>query len=161
MNQDIYFDLIPVGNYINRGIWTFEIKAANTVLGNYDFYLPSNTVLNADTRFFTPAPDKTLTIPSTASKVITVGAYDAVYDAYADFSGRGYPLQNIVRERINQGTIKPDIAAPGVNIRTIGPGNTYVQVSGTSFAAPFATGSGALLMEWGDEVIIRLQLTKQ
>lgn len=161
VNQEIYFDLIPVGNYINRGIWTFEIKAANTVLGNYDFYLPSNTVLNADTRFFTPAPDKTLTIPSTASKVVTVGAYDAVYDAYADFSGRGYPLQNIVRERINQGTIKPDIAAPGVNIRTIGPGNTYVQVSGTSFAAPFATGSGALLMEWGDEVIIRLQLTKQ
>ena len=32
----------------------------------------------------------TLTIPSTAAKVITVGAYDQVYDTYADFSGRGY-----------------------------------------------------------------------
>jgi len=92
---------------------------------------------------------KTLTIPSTASKVITVGAYDAVYEAYADFSGRGYPLQSVVGERINQGSIKPDIAAPGVAVNTIGPNNTFVQVSGTSFATPFATGSAALMMEWG------------
>lgn len=149
VNQEIYFDLIPVGNYVNPGIWTFEIEAVSTVSGNYDFYLPSNTVLNADTRFFSPTPIKTLTIPSTASKIITVGAYDAVYDAYADFSGRGYPLQSIEGERTSQGTIKPDIAAPGVNIQTIGPDNTFVQVSGTSFATPFVTGSAALLMEWG------------
>ncbi len=149
VNQEIYFDMIPVGTYINAGVWTFELTAISTVSGNYDFYLPSNTVLNADTRFFTPTPVKTLTIPSTASKIITVGAYNVVYDAYADFSGRGYPFQSITGERPSQGTIKPDIAAPGVNIQTIGPDNTFVQVSGTSFAAPFATGSAALLMEWG------------
>lgn len=34
---------------------------------------------------FEPNPNLTLTIPSTASKVITVGAYDSTYDAYADF----------------------------------------------------------------------------
>ncbi|MBO5055875.1 MAG: S8 family serine peptidase [Lachnospiraceae bacterium] len=149
VNQEIYFDFLPLQSYVNAGIWTFELAPISIVSGNYDFYLPSNTVLNAATRFFTPTPDKTLTIPSTAAKVITVGAYDAGYESYADFSGRGYPLQSIAGERVNQGSIKPDIAAPGVAINTVGPDNTLVQVSGTSFAVPFATGSAALLMEWG------------
>ena len=58
-------------------------------------------------------------------------------------------MQSIAGERTGQGTIKPDLAAPGVNIETIGPGNTFVRVSGTSFATPFVTGSAALMMEWG------------
>ena len=149
VNQEIYFDFLPQQTYINPGIWTFELTPVRVVSGNYDFYLPSNVSLNADTRFFTPTSDKTLTIPSTASKVITVGAYDASYEAYADFSGRGYPLQSIAGDRVNQGSIKPDIAAPGVAINTIAPGGIPVQVSGTSFATPFVTGSAALLMEWG------------
>lgn len=149
VNQEICFDFLPQGAYVSPGVWIFELTEVNAALGNYDFYLPSANVLNAGTGFFVPVPVKTLTIPSTASKVITVGAYDAVYEAYADFSGRGYPLQSLIGERINQGSIKPDIAAPGVSIQTLGPGNTFVQVSGTSFATPFVTGSAALLMEWG------------
>lgn len=149
VNQEIYFDFLPLGAYVNAGIWSFELIEISTTLGNYDFYLPSSTILNAGTRFFVPVPVKTLTIPSTADKVITVGAYDAAYEAYADFSGRGYPLQSVVGERVNQGSVKPDIAAPGVAINTIGPNGTFVQVSGTSFATPFATGGAALLMEWG------------
>lgn len=149
VNQEIYFDFLPLSSYVNSGIWTFELTPVQTVSGSYDFYLPSNAALNTDTRFFTPTPDKTLTIPSTSAKVITVGAYDASYEAYADFSGRGYPLQSIAGERINQGSIKPDIAAPGVAINTVAPGGIPVQVSGTSFATPFVTGSAALLMEWG------------
>lgn len=149
VNQEIYFDFLPVRNYVNQGIWSFQLTPFRTVTGNYDFYLPSSAVLNTGTRFFTPTPSKTLTIPSTASKVITVGAYSAVYEAYADFSGRGYPMQSIPGGRIPQGDIKPDIVAPGADINTIGPGNIFVQVSGTSFAAPFVTGSAALMMEWG------------
>ena len=81
--------------------------------------------------------------------MITVGAYDVSYESYADFSGRGYPLESIGAGRISRGDVKPDLAAPGTNIATIGPENTHVVVSGTSFATPFVTGSAALLMEWG------------
>lgn len=149
VNQEIYFDFLPENRYVTEGIWTFNLYPIKTVTGNYDLYLPGNTVLSTGTRFFSPTPDKTLTIPSTAAKVITVGAYNAALDGYADFSGRGYPLMSISGERVSQGDVKPDIAAPGTNIGTIGPNNTFVQVSGTSFATPFVTGSAALLMEWG------------
>lgn len=149
VNQEIYFDLLALEGYVNPGIWTIVLSPVRTVTGNYDLYLPGNTVLNTGTRFFTPSPEKTLTIPSTASGVITVGAYDAEYEAYADFSGRGYPLVSIPGGRTLQSDVKPDLVAPGVNIRTIGPRNTFVQVSGTSFATPFVTGSAALMMEWG------------
>lgn len=148
VKQEIYFDFLPVSQYINRGIWTINIYPVKTITGNYDLYLPSNVVLNADTRFFAPTPEKTLTIPSTASRVITVGAYDTAYESYADFSGRGYPLMSAAG-RMLQREVKPDLVAPGSNITTIGPNNTFVRVSGTSFATPFVTGSAALMMEWG------------
>lgn len=58
----------------------------------------------------------TLTIPATASKVISVGAYDSVYEAYADFSGRGYADANRTIGVVAAGLAKPDLAAPGVGI---------------------------------------------
>ena len=67
-------------------------------------------------------------------------AYDSIRNTYADFSGRGNNINGIG---------KPDLAAPGVGIRTAAPDNQYVTVDGTSFAAPFVTGSSALLMQYG------------
>ena len=143
VRQEIYFDFLPVESYVNRGIWTFAIEPVKVEGGGYDFYLPSSSVLSGETRFFQPTSEKTLTIPSTAARVITVGAYDAYTEAYADFSGRG---ENMSPTSVD---IKPDLVAPGVNIATISPGNLPVTVSGTSFATPFVSGSAALLMEWG------------
>lgn len=149
INQEIFFDFMPVNNYVNSGIWTFTITPSKTSSGNYDFYLPCSSVLSAGTRFFTPTPEKTLTIPSTSARVITVGAYDAVFDSYADFSGRGYVLQSIAGAQVSGVNTKPDLTAPGVNINTVLPDDVVSTVSGTSFAVPFVTGAAALLMEWG------------
>lgn len=150
-SQEVYFDLLPAadGRYLNSGVWTFLLEPIETVTGNYTFYLPSGTVRSAQTRFVRPTPDVTLTIPSTASKVITVGAYDPVYESYADFSGRGYLYQEQVNSRTSDSFVKPDLVAPGVGVIAPDRDGGYGPVTGTSFATPFVTGAAALLMQWG------------
>jgi subtilisin family serine protease len=148
--QEIYIDMIPQsGRYIDRGIWTIVIEAEKTVTGKYYLYLCGGAILNSGTRFYNPTPDMTLTIPSTASKVLTVGAYDTIYDTYASFSGRGYTDAGRTLGVINAGLTKPDISAPGVGVLAPYIYGGYEAFNGTSFAAPIASGSAALLMEWG------------
>ena len=149
--QELYFDFLPiVGNrYLDQGVWTFRLRPLRIVTGNYTFYLPSATVRSADTRFVRTTPDVTLTIPSTATKVVTVGAYDPVYEAYADFSGRGYLYEEQVNSRTSDTYVKPDLVAPGVGVTAPDRNGGYGPVTGTSFATPFVTGAAALLMQWG------------
>lgn len=138
--QEIFVEFVPKDGYIDEGIWKIRLTPVKITDGRYDMWLPSQRT-SADTRFLQPSPDTTLTIPSTAAGVITVGAYDAYNFSYADFSGRGYTRAT--------GQIKPDIVAPGVNIVCAAPGNELVSRTGTSFATPFVTGGAALMMEWG------------
>ena len=148
--QEIYFDMLPSGRrYITSGIWTFRIEPVEVVTGNYYFYLPAAAARNAGTGFYQSTPDVTLTIPSTASKVLTVGAYDSVYQAYADFSGRGYANPDRTIGVVTAGFAKPDIVAPGVDVLAPNLYGGYTPVTGTSFATPIVAGAAALLMEWG------------
>lgn len=139
-NQEIFIELLPQNTYIDQGIWQFIMKPIYIVTGKYLYYLPSAIVRNGNTRFYQPNPFGTLTIPSTASKIITVGAYHAKFNAYADFSGRGFTTY---------ADYKPTIVAPGVNITSTSSQGGYGQYTGTSFATPFVTGASALMLEWG------------
>ncbi len=148
--QEIYLDMIPVnGPYINSGVWTILIEPITVVTGQYYLYLPAAAGRNSRTAFYRPTPQVSLTIPSTAAKVITVGAYDYIYDAYADFSGRGYADADRTIGVVTAGLVKPDLVAPGVDILAPDVYGGYTSVTGTSFATPIVTGSAALLMEWG------------
>ena len=143
VNQEVFLDFIPVSTYVNQGVWRLRLRPTRLVSGNYSLYMPSSQIKGGDTRFLRPTPEQTLTIPSTAERVITVGAYNGVYEAYADFSGRGY-VTRLSEGYIN--VVKPEIAAPGVGILSE---NAYglQRFDGTSFATPFVTGAAALLME--------------
>lgn len=148
--QEIYLDMLPLGRpYINSGVWTIRLEALKSVTGQYYFYLPSGAARSSATGFYRPTPDVTLTIPSTAAKVITVGAYDSTYQAYADFSGRGYADTERTIGVVAAGIAKPDLVAPGVGVLAPDIYGSYLPVTGTSFATPIVTGSAALLMEWG------------
>lgn len=148
--EEIYFEMLPEGrNYINSGVWTIRLEPLQVVTGRYYFYLPSAVVRAAGTGFYQSTPEVTLTIPSTAAKVISVGAYDSTYEAYADFSGRGYADANRTIGVVAAGLAKPDLAAPGVGILAPDIYGGYTPVTGTSFATPIVAGSCALLMEWG------------
>lgn len=139
--QEIYIDFIPRDSFIDSGIWQIILFPRHVVDGSYELWLPSENVLNRGTSFLFPTETTTLTIPSTAARVITVGAYNSLTFSYADFSGRGYT------RLLNQ--VKPDLVAPGVHVTAPIVGGGYAEFSGTSFATPFVTGGAALMMEWG------------
>lgn len=139
--QEIYLSFLPIGTYVDSGVWAIQLIPRNIVTGKYDMWLPEQGILNEQTRFYQPVPSTTLTIPSTARNTIAVGAYDSRLLSYAPFSGRGYTRDN------NQ--VKPDLVAPGVDIMTTTVNGGYTRVTGTSFATPFVTGAAAMLMQWG------------
>lgn len=139
--QEIYIEFIPVGAYVEGGIWRIQLIPREIVNGGYDMWLPSGGTLNMGTFFLEPEEETTLTIPSTAAKGITVGAYDGRFNQPAAFSGRGFTRET------NQ--VKPDIVAPGVEITSCAVGGGYETRTGTSMATPFVTGSAALMMQWG------------
>ncbi len=141
IQQEIYIEFIPVTDYIESGIWNIELVPVEIVVGDFDMWLPAGSVISPQTQFLRPTERTTLTIPSTAERAITVGAYDAYNDSLAFFSGRGFPRGNT--------SVKPDLVAPGVNITAAAPGGGYATRSGTSMATPFVTGSVALMMQWG------------
>lgn len=147
VRQEIFFDLLAVEEFVESGIWKVRLIPKKIVSGAIQMYLPGAQARSADTRFVRPDAELTLTVPSTAQKVITVGAMQPYYEAYADFSGRGERMS--AQNRLVFSETKPDLTAPGVEILVPAAGGGSRRVTGTSFAAPLVTGTAALLMEWG------------
>lgn len=148
--KELYLEFLGIDSgYIDSGIWNIVLEAVKVVTGQYYLYLSDSAVRGAGTGFVMPTPQVTLTIPSTAAKVITVGAYDPIYDAYAPFSGRGYADVNRTVGVVTAGLVKPDLVAPGVQLPAPDLFGGYMSVTGTSFATPIVSGAAALLMEWG------------
>ncbi len=139
--QEFYFSFLPRDTYVDGGVWRIRISTRSVKDGRYSMWLPSGGVVNDDTGFLAPTEETTLTIPSTARNLISVGAYDSRRNQYATFSGRGYTWEDE--------NIKPDLVAPGVDILSAAVGGGYQLRSGTSMATPFVTGTAALMMEWG------------
>jgi subtilisin family serine protease len=87
----------------------------------------------------------------------SVAAYSVATGAIAAFSSRG----NVTVDGSNRP--KPDITAPGVNIRSAIPGannNSYASFNGTSMAGPHVAGAVALLWSALPELKGNVDLTE-
>jgi subtilisin family serine protease len=86
--------------------------------------------------------------------VFSVGAIDQ-FGNMADFSSRGPVTVD------GSGRVKPDIVAPGVDILSATPENTYAQFSGTSMAGPHVAGVVALLWSAQPDLIGDIEATEE
>ncbi len=90
---------------------------------------------------------QTVETPGACPFALSVGATD-IDDKIADFSSRGPAVWST-------GSItKPDVVAPGVNIKSCMPDGKYAELSGTSMAAPHVTGVVALIYQLQPKITV-------
>ncbi len=121
------------------GIWRFQIQGRNMNGSEFNMWLPVTGTIPDDTFFLQSSPYHTITSPGDAADGMTMTAYQ-----YRD--GSLFPLAS--RGFNPNGTVKPNFAAPGVEVKVALPGGRFGSASGTSLAAAQTAGIAALLFEW-------------
>ena len=123
------------------GIWRILIRNSLDIRETFHLWLPVRGFISDETYFLRPDPDTTITDPGNARYPITVTAYDHTKNSIYIHASRGYSLS---------GRIKPDLAAPGVNILGASvSGRRLTRMSGTSVSAAHLAGAAAILLNWG------------
>ncbi len=127
------------------GIWRIRVYNSQFFTGSYHMWLPVEGFISDQTVFLNPSPNNTITLPGNSPSPLTIGAYNHLNNSIYIHSSRGYTLSNV---------IKPDLAAPGVDVygpALTGPPDTVPMTrrTGTSVAAAHAAGAVANLMSWG------------
>lgn len=124
-----------------EGIWKLETAGRLNRISRYHMWLPVQGMISDETYFLESSPEYTITSPGDAIDGMTSTAYQYRDNSLYIRSSRGYNADNVV---------KPDFAAPGVDIKIplAGPQGGYGIASGTSLAAAQIAGISALLFEW-------------
>lgn len=123
------------------GIWRILIRNSLDIRETFHIWLPVRGFISDETYFLRPNPDTIITDPGNAQYPITVTAYDHTKNSIYIHASRGYSLS---------GRIKPDLAAPGVNILGASvSGRRLTRMSGTSVSAAHLAGAAAILLNWG------------
>lgn len=122
------------------GIWRLRIYSAGNLENSFHIWLPVTGFISDETYFLRPDPDTTITEPGNVHRVITAAGYEGRTDSLWQDSGRGYT---------RNGALKPDIAAPAVEVSALDRFGRSSSLTGSSAAAALTAGASALLMEWG------------
>ncbi len=127
------------------GIWRIRVYPTVTVTGVYHMWLPIYGFVENGTAFLRADPFTTVTSPANAPFPITVSTYNHLNGSLYIHSSRGYT---------RDGRVKPDLAAPGVDVYGAGissvPGiYPMVRSTGSSVAAAHTAGAVADLYSWG------------
>ena len=125
------------------GIWHIRVYPTLFVSGQVHIWLPMQGFLTEDTGFLRPDPDITITDPGNAPLLLTVSTYNHVTGSLYIHSSRGFTAT---------GQIKPDFAAPGVEVQGPGipPGTSRLsRQTGFSVATAITAGAVACLFSWG------------
>ena len=121
------------------GIWILIVRVRNYAEGRYHIWLPMTGMISGEVIFLRSNPDTTITVPSDTEQPITAGGYNTKDGSIYAESGRGFAVN---------GNIKPDFAAPAVDVSGPMGNGRYGTRSGTSIAAAITAGAGALMLEW-------------
>lgn len=124
------------------GIWKIRIFQEEVYGGRFDLWMPITSFVQGDAVFLKPDPETTVTEPGNTEAVMTMGAYSTETGGIYLDSSRGFTRND---------RVKPDLAAPGVNVRGPIRGGLYTARSGTSAAAALGAGIAVLLMEYEPE----------
>lgn len=122
-----------------EGIWKLVVTPLRVAEGMFHIWLPVQEFLEKNVYFLEANPNITVTEPGSTYGAITVAYYSGTDNAVDINSGRGYTRSNLV---------KPDLAAPGVEVTGLLTANRFVKRSGSSIAAGITAGACALIMEW-------------
>ena len=128
----------------SAGVWRIQVENTLFLSGVYHMWLPVTGFIQENTGFLRPDPDVTITEPGNTASLITSSTYNHVNNSLYIHSSRGYT---------RSGRIKPDLAAPGVDVFGPVPSiNTDLRFSrrtGACVAAAHTAGACANLLEWG------------
>ena len=134
---------------IVSGIWKLFVYGTGNGEKQYDIWLPISNFLKEETVFINPSSEQTVTSPGNAQYALAYVAYDVATGGLYVRASKGYT---------RDGRIVPDLAAPGVSVgipgvsRITGAGERAISRervrSGSSVAAAFGAGIGALMQEW-------------
>lgn len=123
----------------SEGIWVIRVYGNNILNGAYNIWGNLNQ-FTENIFFLKPEPEGTLTVPSSAQNIITVGGFDNQSNSIYPPSGRGFTRDN---------RIKPDIVAPAVSVYAPNTTGGFTGKSGTSIGAALTAGCCAQMLQWG------------
>lgn len=123
-----------------EGIWRFRVYGAGDIALSFHIWLPMEHFITPETYFLNPNPDTTITGPGNARGPITATAYNHITEGIYINSSRGFSRNN---------AIKPEIAAPGVEVYGPMPEDKFGRMSGSSISAAITAGASAMMLEWG------------